>query len=31
MINDSVELSELDESFKESYFDIIKRFYDMFE
>ena len=31
MINDSVELSELDESFKESYFDIIKRFYDLFE
>lgn len=31
MINDSVELTELDESFKESYFEIIKRFYDMFE
>lgn len=31
MINDSVELSELDESFKESYFDIIQRFYDLFE
>ena len=31
MINDSVELSELDESFKESYFDIIRRFYDLFE
>ena len=31
MINDSVELTELDERFKESYFDIIKRFYDLFE
>ena len=31
MINDSVELTELDESFKESYFDIIRRFYDLFE
>jgi len=31
MINDSVELTELDESFKESYFEIIKRFYDLFE
>ena len=31
MINDSVSLTELDESFKESYFDIIRRFYDMFE
>lgn len=31
MINDSVELTELDERFKESYLDIIKRFYDMFE
>ena len=31
MINDSVELSELDDSFKESYFDIIRRFYDLFE
>lgn len=30
-INDSVEYSELDESFKESYFEIIKRFYDLFE
>lgn len=30
-INDSIELSELDDSFKESYYDIIKRFYDMFE
>ena len=24
-------MSELDDSFKESYYDIIKRFYDMFE
>lgn len=31
MINDSVELSELDDSFKESYFDIIRRFYALFE
>lgn len=31
MINDSVELTELDESFKESYFEIIKRFYMLFE
>ena len=31
MINDSVELTELDESFKESYFEIIQRFYDLFE
>lgn len=31
MINDSVELTELDDSFKESYFDIIRRFYDLFE
>lgn len=31
MINDSVELTELDERFKESYIEIIKRFYDLFE
>jgi len=31
MINDSVEKTELDESFKESYFEIIRRFYDLFE
>jgi len=31
MINDSVELTELDERFKESYLEIIKRFYNLFE
>lgn len=31
LINDDAELLELDESFKESYFEIVRRFYDLFE
>ena len=30
-INDSADLLELDENFKESYLDLIKRFYALFE
>ena len=30
-INDSAELLELDETFKESYLDLIKRYYALFE
>lgn len=31
IINESVELTELDERFKDTYIDIIKRFYNLFE
>lgn len=31
LLQESTELANLDEAFKESYIDIIKRFYNMFE
>lgn len=31
MLQESTELLNLDEAFKESYIDIVKRFYNMFE
>ena len=31
MLQESTELMNLDEAFKESYIDIVKRFYNMFE